>query len=534
MAEGGDLVDNVSQKQSNELIVLAEGDDRIEQENELFALEAIFENEDLEICKHNNPNGHPPGGVFNIPVYTPENFCVKITKDLRAIRKLFFSAARGRGKNHRARLLLQDASKNDENRPGAVPTPQEKLYSIKRLPPITLNFSYPHNYPSVSPPNFTLSCCWLEKRNLTRLCEKLDDIWNKHKGSSVIAEWHDFLYHNVIDYLGIKSPYELGRVLIHIYTHPAKTKYGKSDIFTPKPFDQRGVQTFGSIEDVLPAVLDFNLTTCDVCMEEKPGSEFLRLTNCDEHHQCKNCSKGWIEALIKDGAVTDLHCPGYKCDKTILPHEVASVVSKELYQRYDKLLLKTAFAVMTDVMNCPRPFCQFPVVLEENLGLCQKCRHAFCGRCQNTYHGQTPCKLKSEMFAMLYEQYETGSEDRRLELEKCYGKQVVQRAIEETRSNRWLESNSKQCPCCSTFIQKKDGCNKMTCTNCRAFFCWLCQQELSKSNPYAHYQHPTSECADRLFEGVDPNEDFMDFFEDEAPESSEEGEDEEDFDIALI
>lgn len=57
------------------------------------------------------------------------------------------------------------------------------------------------------------------------------------------------------------------------------------------------------------------------------------------------------------------------------------------------------------------------------------------------------------MFAMLYEQYETGSEDRRLELEKCYGKQVVQRAIEETRSNRWLESNSKQCPCCSTFIQ---------------------------------------------------------------------------------
>lgn len=54
-------VDNVSQKQSNELIVLAEGDDRIEQENELFALEAIFENEDLEICKHNNPNGHPPG-----------------------------------------------------------------------------------------------------------------------------------------------------------------------------------------------------------------------------------------------------------------------------------------------------------------------------------------------------------------------------------------------------------------------------------------------------------------------------------------
>ena len=75
--------------------------------------------------------------------------------------------------------------------------------------------------------------------------------------------------------------------------------------------------------------------------------------------------------------------------------QIASVVSREMYERYDSLLLKTTLDTMTDVTQCPRPFCQFPVVLEDNLGLCQKCKHAFCGRCKNTYHGHTPCRLKA-------------------------------------------------------------------------------------------------------------------------------------------
>ena len=39
----------------------AEGEEREEQENELLALEAIYENEDLEIIGHDNPDGHLPG-----------------------------------------------------------------------------------------------------------------------------------------------------------------------------------------------------------------------------------------------------------------------------------------------------------------------------------------------------------------------------------------------------------------------------------------------------------------------------------------
>ena len=46
-----------------------------------------------------------------------------------------------------------------------------EFHNVKFLPPIELNFQYPKDYPSVSSPEFTLSCKWLNRKQVGIICE---------------------------------------------------------------------------------------------------------------------------------------------------------------------------------------------------------------------------------------------------------------------------------------------------------------------------------------------------------------------------
>ena len=41
-------------------------------------------------------------------------------------------------------------------------------------------------------------------------------------------------------------------------------------------------------------------------------------------------------------------------------------------------------------------------------------------------------------------------------------------------SELWVKKNAKPCPGCNIPIDKRDGCNHMTCSQCSYEFCWLC------------------------------------------------------------
>ena len=43
--------------------------------------------------------------------------------------------------------------------------------------------------------------------------------------------------------------------------------------------------------------------------------------------------------------------------------------------------------------------------------------------------------------------------------------------------------NLKQCPRCKIYTEKNEGCNHMTCTNCKFQWCWLCEGKYE----YGHY-----------------------------------------------
>jgi E3 ubiquitin-protein ligase RNF14 len=66
----------------------------------------------------------------------------------------------------------------------------------------------------------------------------------------------------------------------------------------------------------------------------------------------------------------------------------------------------------------------------------------------------------------------------------------------------YIKETSKQCPNCKSWMQKLDGCNKMVCSKCTCYFCWLCSKILSRNDPYSHFNQTQSSCFEKLFEGA--------------------------------
>jgi hypothetical protein len=52
-----------------------------------------------------------------------------------------------------------------------------------------------------------------------------------------------------------------------------------------------------------------------------------------------------------------------------------------------------------------------------------------------------------------------------------------------------LQKTSKKCPKCGMATQKAEGCNKMACGGCGAYWCWRCNKEI---DGYRHFR--TGEC----------------------------------------
>ena len=51
------------------------------------------------------------------------------------------------------------------------------------------------------------------------------------------------------------------------------------------------------------------------------------------------------------------------------------------------------------------------------------------------------------------------------------------------------ELNIKDCPKCTTPMEKTEGCNHMTCAGCKAHICWVCMAVFDTDGPC--YEHMT-------------------------------------------
>lgn len=268
-----------------------------------------------------------------------------------------------------------------------------------------------------------------------------------------------------------------------------------------------------------------NIQDCNVCFTSSLGEQCKQLS-CG-HVVCLECLRRMCEVHIRHGTMESIVCSELNCGLEIPPHVIQEMIPKEMYEQYDRLMLNRTLDTMTNMTYCPLVHCRYPVSIQEesSLAVCPSCNHAFCIFCRRSYHGIEGCRLKSSEKKELIEEYLNGSHEKKLQLEKRYGKKQLAELVNTVQSEIWMSENSKQCPSCFINIEKNDGCNKMICRKCSANFCWMCLTRLSPMNPYVHYQDRKSRCFNLLFQGVyeqaepdvDPLEEHEDSTDDELP-----------------
>ncbi|KAK7144006.1 hypothetical protein R3I93_014996 [Phoxinus phoxinus] len=402
-------------------------------------------------------------------------------------------------------------------------------YNLSFLPPLVLSFELPTDYPSVSSPVFTLSSKWLTRVQITALCRRLDELWEENQGNVVLFTWIQFLKEDTLDFLGIQSPLEIQSSCIQHQCESGQKEAEdiSGDKSKAQDLDPRAVQEVDTRTDILTQLLDFDeaqkqkvfdgkVFCCSICFSEKLGSDSLLFKEC-QHVYCKACIKEYFQIQIRDGKVQCLNCPEPKCMSLATPTQVKLLVGEDEFARYDRLLLQSSLDLMADVVYCPRMSCCMAVMVEPDstMGICPSCRYAFCTLCKRSYHGLSNCIATADELRSLRDEYISASEEGKKFLEKRFGKRVIQKAVEESFSTDWLKSNSKQCPCCGSHIEKVHGCNKMTCSSCQKYFCWICLGALSRVNPYSHFNNPSSPCYNQLFQGVELEDDEEGFGSDE-------------------
>ena len=368
---------------------------------------------------------------------------------------------------------------------------------LNYLPPLFLHLEFPLLYPSKVPPSFRLCCKWLNFTQLSKLCHKLDTIWCENNHNTILFDWFQFLSTELFQFLEIKFPYTL-------------------NLESPKHFhDHRAVQEAVCSSELLEFINEYNSHElsedfrkqqqyCSICMESFPGDKCKQILPC-QHSFCNVCLSKYLTTKILDSSIWELECAEGNCRTLLTNQIVLQSVTREIYERFDGLLLKKALEGMEDIVYCPLAKCGSPSELQtadKSMAICLVCRYCFCPKCRHVYHGISPCSINK--FKEIVKEYKNANFVDKSILERKYGKGVLRQMIADVDDQLWFEKNTKKCPKCSVNIEKMFGCSKVHCSNCGTHFCWLCHQILPLSNPYIHYVEPSigGDCVNKLFQGI--------------------------------
>jgi hypothetical protein len=98
---------------------------------------------------------------------------------------------------------------------------------------------------------------------------------------------------------------------------------------------------------------------CQICFELLSRRLFLQIT-ADCYHAldvCKLCVDKHIKAQLESKGDVEIYCPSAGCGKEIQHKDVKRVASKQVFERYDTLMLRQTLSKLPEFRWCKNSGC---------------------------------------------------------------------------------------------------------------------------------------------------------------------------------
>lgn len=208
--------------------------------------------------------------------------------------------------------------------------------------------------------------------------------------------------------------------------------------------------------------------TCTVCMESKSLIYFEGYYDDECKHLnrtiCDSCMYDYIRANWNQHA--DIHCP--ECSIVLSHNAIKTILlnhnDMNLYERFVQFDFNRALEHNSEFIWCAHG-CGSGQLNEggsmNRTVKCVNCQKLTCFKHRIPWHEDLTC-----------EEYDM----------PC-------RQGQQHASERWIHTNTKDCPKCLSHIEKNEGCDHMTCWKCKHEFCWECLAPYANIKRHGAYLH---------------------------------------------
>ncbi len=198
---------------------------------------------------------------------------------------------------------------------------------------------------------------------------------------------------------------------------------------------------------------NYNGFICPICGDsfDLNSKDIIKYNICEDTY-CSHCWFSYLQSKIDEG-FGNIKCMNFNCKEKLNDEFIKSIIkdNKKLMEKYNKFSLKMEILNNKNKKFCPVKNCDsYGEKTSKNKYVTCKKGHKFCFNCLKNWHGNEECEKKEEEDFKIWKQ----------------GKII------------------KQCPNCKMWTEKNEGCNHMTCAECKYQWCWLCNGKYDSNHYY--------------------------------------------------